>query len=253
MTKPVAANAPYRIEVFSTGEDNRFLTHSSKEIRFTLNRIAQEHARVVLYYDDGDNFILTTLLGVNEQGLWLDHGPLTVDNRRIAHSREIIFVSSHRQVKVQFSSHQISQVMLEGRKVFFLPLPDSLLRLQRREYFRLLAPVSKPLQCSIPVQQFTPRPEHKVTIMDISVGGVALVCEEHDTELQPGKIYPDCRIMLPDFGILTATIEVRTTFRITQRNGMVHNRAGCQFTQLDGATSALLQRYVTWLQSERLD
>ena len=88
--------------------------------------------------------------------------------------------------------------------------------------------------------------------MDISVGGVALECQEHDTEFQPGKVYSICNINLPNIGMLTATILVKNIFIITMHNGEVKKRAGCEFIHLNGTMANLLQRYLTHLQSENL-
>ena len=77
--------------------------------------------------------------------------------------------------------------------------------------------------------------------MDIGGGGVALVCEEHDTEFQPGKVYSVCNIQLPDVGLLTATILVKNIFIITMHNGEVKKRAGCEFIHLNGTMAILLR------------
>ncbi|MFZ1319211.1 MAG: PilZ domain-containing protein, partial [Candidatus Nitrotoga sp.] len=90
------------------------------------------------------------------------------------------------------------------------------------------------------------------TIMDISGGGVALVCQEHDTEFRPGKVYSACHILLPNIGTLTATILVKNIFIITMQNGEIKKRAGCEFIHLNGTMAILLQRYLTHLQSENL-
>lgn len=250
---------PLKIELFSDGDDSQFRIHSKREIQSILHGIAQEGARAVLYYGESNDFILTTLLGVNEQGLWVDTGSLADDNKRILHSKKIIFISSHHQVKVQFVAHHIENALFNNGAAFHLPLPDSMLRIQRRDYFRLTTPVNNPLRCIIPVtppahpvQPGTLISKREVTIMDISVGGVALVCEEYDTELQPGKIYPDCKISLPDIGTVTATVKVKSAFEITLRNGLVNKRVGCEFIYLNGDAAALLQRYVTHLQSKAI-
>lgn len=251
-----AKEVPLKIELFSSGEDSPFLIRSKTEIRFVLQGIAQKGARAALYYDEGKDFILTTLLGADGQGIWLDVGPHAADNRRILRSKELIFVSSHQQVKVQFAAHHAESVLFENRETFYLPLPDTLLRLQRRDYYRLLAPVREPLKCvvpAIPSAQMKPNtyaPKREITIMDISAGGVALVCAEHETELQPGKIYPDCRISLPDTGILVAAIRVKNIIEITSRDGAVHKHAGCEFIHLDGKMAILLQRYIIGLQNK---
>ena len=241
-----------KIESLSSDENSGFLIRSKKEIQFILYRIAQQGARAALYYNEGNDFILTTLLGADEHGIWIDVGPHATKNRRLAQSREVIFISSHHQVKVQFEAHHIENMLFGSHEAFYLPLPDTLLRLQRREYFRVPIPASKPLECIVPAKPDMPASRREVTIMDISGGGMALVCEEHDTELQAGEIYPDCHIFLPGIGVLTATIRVKNTFKITLHNGLVRERAGCEFVQLDGKMSILLQRYVDLLQSKDL-
>lgn len=250
-------DVPLKIELFSDGNDRQFRIDSKREIHAILHGIAHAHSRVALYYGEGNDFILTALLGVDEEGVWVEASSLAEENQRILHSNKFIIISSHRQVKVQFVAHQIKSAMFNNRTAFLLPLPESLLRIQRRDYFRLTTPVSIPLRCIIPVtlpaphiQPGTPILKREVTIMDISVGGVALVCEEYDTELLPGKIYPDCTISLPDMGDITATVKVKSTFEITLRNGLVNKRVGCEFIHLSGDAAALLQRYVTRLQSK---
>jgi c-di-GMP-binding flagellar brake protein YcgR len=250
---------PLKIELFSDGEDSQFRVRSKREIQSILNGLAQDNLRAALYYDEGNDYILTTVLKVNEQGMWLDVGSVVVSNQRILRSNKIIFISSRNQVKIQFVSIRIENALFENHAAFYVPLPDSLLRIQRREYFRLTTPVSNPLRCIIPVAPpaATNKPDthilkREVTIMDISGGGVALVCEVHDTELQPGKIYADCRISLPGIGTISVTVKVKNSFEVTLHNGQVCKRAGCEFTQLSGEADTLLQRYVAHLQSESL-
>lgn len=242
---------PLKIELFSGGEDSPFLIRSKTEIHFILHEIARKGTRSALYYDAGNDFILTTLLEAGERDIWLERGPNAQDNRRVLHSGKIIFVSSHQEVKVQFEAHHIEAVPFNGREAFCLPLPEALLRLQRRDYYRLLAPAKNPLKCVIPVvpaaavKPGVPASRREAVIMDISVGGVALVCAERETGLQPGKTYPGCQIFLPDAGLLTATIRVKNVMEITARDGTVNRHAGCEFIHLDGRMAILLQRYIT--------
>jgi c-di-GMP-binding flagellar brake protein YcgR len=91
---------------------------------------------------------------------------------------------------------------------------------------------------------------HEITVMDISIGGVALVCTEDSVELKPGRAYLNCEIELPEIGTIIATIEVKNTFEVTDRNGEVKRRAGCVFIKPDGKTTILLQRYVAQMQQQ---
>lgn len=248
---------PLKIELLSDSEDGQFSIRSKREILSILKGIAQEGSRAVLYYDEGNDFILTTLLKVNEHGMWLDIGSIAASNQRILHSNKIIFIGSRHHVKVQFVVNRIENALLENCPVFYLPLPESLLRIQRREYFRLTTPASNPLSCIIPIsppisiiEPDIATSKREVTIMDISGGGIALVCEAHDTDLHPGNIYADCKIPLPGVGTISATVKVKNSFEVTLRNGQISKRAGCEFIYLSGEAATLLQRYVTYLQTE---
>lgn len=249
-----------QIERFPRGEDVEFRVRSKKEMQFILQDAAEKNTRAVLYYDEFNNFILTTLLGADEAGMWLDVGPYAPENKRILQSNKITLVTLHQGVKVQLEVDGIQLASLgdDGGEVFYLELPDQLLRIQRREFFRLAIPFSTPVKCIIPIKPENPdNPDElpvvrEVPLADISGGGIGLSCGEHENELLPGKVYQDCRILLPDIGTLIATIEVRNGINFTTHNNVTYKRVGCQFVRLDNQMNILLQRYITRLQSETL-
>ncbi len=241
---------PLKIEVFSNNEDSEFLIHSKNEIRSILSTIFERNTRAALYYNEGNSFVLTMLLETSEEGIWIDPPSNPSDNRNIINSNKIIFVSTHNQAKVQFVTDGAQQVTYNGRNAFFISLPPKLLRLQRREYYRLTAWPQNPLTCIFKPAQDQQQIKHDVTIMDISIGGIALVCQENSLELVQGNTYPNCEIVLPDIGTLTATIQVKNAFEVTARTGEKIRRAGCVFVKPDGITTNLLQRYVANMQRQ---
>lgn len=246
---------PLKIELLPGGENNHLLIRSKKEIRFILQEIARKGTRAALYYDTGNDFILSTLLDAGDQNIWMEAGPNAEANRRTLHSDKVIFVGSHQEVKVQFEVRHIEAAQFRERDAFRLPLPDALLRLQRRDYYRMVTPGKAPLKCSLPITPYSPAKRGPATqrrdtaILDISIGGVALVCTECAAWLLPGEVYPDCRILLPDVGTVTATLRVKNVMEITAHNGVVSRHAGCEFLHPDGKTVILLQRYITRLQA----
>ena len=239
---------PLKIEIFSSGEDDKHCLTSAKEIEFILHYIAEKGSRVALYYGDANDFILTTLLGVDDTGLWLEQSPNGSDNRRIIESSKLVFVSSHLQIKIQFTANHASSVVYQNYPAFYLPLPDSLYRLQRREYYRLMTPASKPLRCVIPMEKLLKKCPREFTIMDISCGGIGLTCTEADAELVSGVSYPNCRIDLPEVGTISGMIVVKNLVFLTSASGHVYKHAGCEFKNLDGQSTILLQRYVMNMQ-----
>lgn len=239
---------PLKIELFSSDEENDYLVSNPKEIVSILQAVAQRKSRVALYYNEGNSMVLTLILAADDNGVWIDAASNPLDNRLIQRSKRIIFVTTHNQAKVQFIASDVMLGLYEDSPAFSLALPRKLLRLQRRDYYRLLTADTGALNCIIRPVANQAHIQHEVTVMDISIGGVALVCEETGVELHPGMVYEHCQIELPDLGKLEATIEVKNTFEITDRNGNVKRRAGCVFVKLDGKTTMLLQRYVAQMQ-----
>ncbi len=240
---------PLKIELLSADEENDYLVTNPREIASILHAIAQRKSRVALYYSEGNSMILTMVLAADEQGgVWVDAASNPRDNRNVERSSRIVFVSTHNQAKVQFVASSAMLGLYENAPAFHLDLPRKLLRLQRRDYYRLIAPESDALKCIIRPVPDKAHIQHEITVMDISIGGVALVCEESGVELSPGMKYAHCQIDLPEIGTIITAIEVKNTFEVTDRSGKVRRRAGCVFVKPDGKTTMLLQRYVALMQ-----
>jgi c-di-GMP-binding flagellar brake protein YcgR len=237
------------VEKFNDGDEDKYLIRSPKEIQLILHAIAQKKLPAVVYFNDEQNFIKTIILTANEKGIWIDVGPNEHDNKRILKHEDITVVSMHQGAKIQFSCKHIEMAVYAAHPAFYCPLPQGMLRLQRRDYFRLPIPMDMPLKCLVTPKSDKPADPVEITIMDISIGGVALVCKEQYVKLEAGELYPACHIELPGIGTLVADVQVRNLFDVTSPNGLITKHAGCEFVQLDGKMSMLLQRYVGMMQS----
>lgn len=240
------------IEKFHDGGEAQFLILSPKEIRLTLRAVAQKKSSLILYYDNQQQFLKTVLLAVVDHGIWVDVGPNSNVNDTILHSENLTFVTKHQGAKVQFECLHPSMDNYAAHPAFHFPLPEHILRLQRREYFRLTTSAEAPLKCVIPPPTEAYIPPHEVTILDISIGGIAISCSEQNIRLEAGTIYHNCRIDLPEIGTLNVSIEVINLFEVTSPGGKIIKHAGCMFVQLDRNMSILLQRYVDTMQSKIL-
>jgi c-di-GMP-binding flagellar brake protein YcgR len=243
------------IEYFHNDEDVDFHISSKREMLSILQGIIAQGARVALFYGDDQDFIPTTLLGANEHGMWLDVGPFPPENKQLLRNDKITFVSVHQNVKIQFVAHRIENDLFENNEAFHMDLPDYLLRIQRREFFRTAIPASSLAKCIIPIQPENPNNPvimRTAPLMDISGGGIQLLCDKHEATLLPNKTFSNCQISLPDIGTMTVTIEVRNSINFTAPNNVAHRRVGCRFIHLDNQINILLQRHITHLQSQNM-
>lgn len=244
-----------KIEHFYHDEDIGFHITSRMEMLSILQGIARQRTHVALYYGRGQSFILSALLDADEYGMWLDVGPSFLKNRQLLSSSEITFVGVYQHVKIQFVSHHIESGLFKNKEAFYMELPDHLLRIQRREFFRIHIPSSAQAKCLIPVpleRPDDPLEMREAPIIDISGGGIGLRCNQHEDLLLPNRIFEDCQILLPDTDILMASIEVRYSIDYTTPGNMIHKRVGCRFLHLDSRANTLLQRLIAQLQSESM-
>lgn len=234
---------------------SRFLLHSRTEILFAIRTLIQKAAMTTVYFDQGQSFLLTTPLAItpDSAGILFDVGSDEVMNRRALAANKLIFTTSIDRVKVQFKLNKLGADQFEGRPAFRGALPESLLRLQRREYFRLSTPVATPVKCVIPMRRADGTAMScDSALIDISGGGVGLMVPLTQKELFPsGAVFSECRITLPNEGVFAATLGVRNSFEVTTRTGARHLRIGCEFIDLPGSRLTMVQRYITRVERER--
>lgn len=228
--------------------DAEYLITAEKEIEFVLRSMADHEAHVAIYYGGERYFFLSTLLDVGNKGMWFEQSPNSLENERATQSDYLVFVSSHLLAKVQFVADHASLTEYGKYPAIFLPLPKSIYRLQRRDFFRLPAPIISPLRCSIDTKNAASKNIQGLVVMDISVGGVGLICTESNIEIAAGDSYQHCQIDLPEMGTVTGTLEVKNLTTSTSPSGHTHTHAGCEFKNLDIKSTNLLQRYVTKMQ-----
>ena len=243
-------NPPRGLLVSDEDDASRFTVSWKKEIVHILRAVMEKTGLVSAYFNRGESFILTSLVAIDPDKdlVFLDLGANEAFNRKILDSEKIIFVTAHDKVKVQFAANRIEKTRLEGRDVFRIELPKSLIKLQRREYYRVAAPIAKPLKCVVLIEG-----ERKIemAVADIGIGGVGVVIPPADAVVEPGMVFNGCNLILPEVGNIVATMEIRNVFEVTLRNGLKTRRAGCQFVNLSANMQSIIQRYIIKVERER--
>ncbi len=237
---------PAQFEPSPVAENDKFLVRSETEIFFILRAVMQRSTPVALYFGRGNDFIWTSLLALDRE-----HGEMVMAcganeelSQRELSAEQPIFVTFQNQVKVQFACDNIQPTRFEGRNAFSVNIPSSLLRIQRREYYRVTTPVTDPLKCVIPLPAGHHPGAVELTVSDIGCGGISVIDLDAKINSKPGTLYRKCRIALPEIGAVEVTIEVKSDFEVPPENGRVRKRYGCKFIAVTEKTRAMIQRYV---------
>ncbi|HPT49170.1 MAG TPA: flagellar brake protein [Accumulibacter sp.] len=244
-----------KFEIEQPEDYGQYLLHAKAEVVAILRSLMQKKSLISAYFNDGNTLLLTSVLHVaTETGeIVFDSGNDDDVNRKVLQAENFILSASVDSVKVQFTLQKLSESRVAGRLAFRAALPDKVLRLQRREFFRLATPIAKPVKFSSTIH----RPDGsamlvEASLLDISGGGIGLMASLSLAELLPrGAILKDCRMTLPDEGLLVANLCVRNKFDVTTRAGSHYVRVGCEFMALPGARTSMVQRYITRVERER--
>lgn len=246
---------PPQFELEQPDDYSQFLLYSRAEILAVLRTLVQKGSMITVHFDQGRSFLLTTVLALNS-----DRGEMTLDlgsdndmNQRALEADKLIFTTLIDKVKIQFSLAGLTTTPIDGRLAFVGKLPERLLRLQRREFFRLSTPIANPIKINAQFRRAdgTVLPV-ELPLLDISGGGVGLmVALELAPAFQRGDVLSDCRIALPDEGLVLVTLSVRNQFDVATRSGSRYARVGCEYVDLSAQRLAVIQRYITRIERER--
>lgn len=239
---------PLRIEAEELAGAEQFRVTSKVEIQRLAMQLAEHHELVCIYVDSTDRFGLSSMLAVDERSLTLDM-PSGALRHEIAAATTLSCVSTLQRVKLQFDCEAVEIIEWQGQPALKVRLPDSVLRIQRRDFYRLTVPLGNPLSCFFPTGHGE---DFEVSLVDVSVGGIGILGYVPGLRLTAGTIYHSVRIELPDAGTVVADVEIRSSYNVTLRNGIKTVRTGGQFINLPGPMQSMVQRYITRVERERI-
>lgn len=239
----------------ASADQSKYLIYSRLEIAAILGTLGKAGSMVTAYFGGGKDFILTSIVAVKpeQNTVFLDYGADAAANQRARQANKITFIVVHKRIQIQFVAESLRQARFGGRDVFSMAMPATLLRLQRREYFRITTPLTRPLVCIIAPQIAQVHAPAEVTIVDISCGGIAVIDPCVPDDIDTGTCFRGCRILLPELGKVTTDIVVRSAFEVTLTSGAKHKRAGCEFVDMRERDRSLIQRYISRLEREHKD
>ena len=230
--------------------EERFHISGPTAIQFTLAGYATHKEAFTVQFAEGKEHFLTTLLAVDEENgrLIIDCSGSTDLNRNFAESQRNVFIARPGGIYVQFTCGPAKPITFEKAPAFSLALPKFIMRLQRRDFFRIETPRANPLQfhARLPSDALLTLPAH-----DISVAGIGLSAGS-DHALSPGITLGNCRFALPEDErdvFLKAVVRHVTPQEL--RAGVTQWRIGLRFEGLPIADEYRLQRYIAQVEHER--
>lgn len=240
-------------EAHFTEEERNYLIAAPANVAFILRGAMERSAMVTVYCDNRGDFAITSLLEVSpeQDRLVFDLPAHSHVAAALQKSPVLTFVTSQEGIKIKFQVGTPTVTIHDGRPALASRMPAEVLRLQRRDAFRVACPMSRPVRCTIPYVAEGQAQKAELMALDISLGGLAVMNMHPQLHLEPGNLYPDCNVVLPDVGVFRTGLEVRNAYEVTLKNGQVTMRAGCRFADPEPGALTLVQRYTMRAERER--
>src|SRR5262245_28861967 len=91
-----------RNELLHADEYSEYLLHQPREIVSVLKQVVDSGDLITVYFNEGKDFLLTSLIRADESGLLIDKGSSSQMNQRALEAGKLFCVTRHEKVKLQF-------------------------------------------------------------------------------------------------------------------------------------------------------
>lgn len=230
-----------------------FKVQSRREIISLLRAISDHKQLIRILMETSGEATVTSILDIDD-----DTGTVILDTasdpavvERLLDCDNLSFETVLDRIRIVFFATEIDTCTHDGLPALQIAIPMNLIRLQRREFYRVPTPLTAPIQCTIHIVTEDGKQSVTVPLQNVSGGGIALNDEKHLLDRTIGKIYPDCQIYLPDNVVIITTLQIRNVIDIKTDNGKSIQRIGCLFVGLPKPMLAAIQRFITKLEREQ--
>jgi flagellar brake protein len=231
-----------------TPEEEQFLIHNLKEIIHILTDLLKHKTMIKVLFNRGSDECLTTIIDVNEENneVFLDIGLDESFNSRLNLSQHVMFVRDD-GVKIKWFSEQVSVVSMTDGKAIKISLPAKLVRMQRRDFFRVQTPILNPVPCQIPISNTVSSDAGNILeliLVDVSLGGIGVIANDplHPAVVE-GASFDGCKIIFPDMGMAHLTLQVKNVIPIPMKSGTTKYRIGMQYIEPSQGSESLIHKY----------
>jgi flagellar brake protein len=241
---------PASLDAMGSGDQlSEFRVTEAGEIRSLLKSLMDQVVPLNLSASDGSAYT-TTLWTVDP-----NTGRISFTADIMAHAMhdiveadECVAVAYLDRIKVQFDVHDLLLVQGQKASVLQARLPREVFRFQRRNTYRV-----RTIERTSPTAAFRhpsiPDMSVSLRVLDVSVGGCALLLPSNVPPLQPGAVIKGVRLSLDAETQIDAGLMLHHVTSTGAENGSV--RLGCEIVGLNPGAQRALQLYIDQTQKRR--
>ena len=200
----------------------------------------------------GSGQFISRLLEVGKTTLILDFGSQEYENRAVQRVENVTLTAETAGAKMEFTVPRLEAGEHQGLPAFIVPIPPALWFIQRREYFRIAAPMHPPY---FGKAQLNSTQALHFRLFDLSLGGMGVLLDGSPEEpLRPGMRFSQLELDMGQWGKFHFDAQL---IAISERKVVSHKnetlakpRLSLRFLNVNPAAERSLQRIIFALERE---
>jgi len=239
--------------VVPAGVDPQYVINNAKAISKILADLLKQKTTLKVSFNHSNDVYLTTIIALDTVNhlVFLDIGRDEAFNKRLVESHQVIFEKDD-GIRIRWISTKVVAANMVDGKAIKIAQPQSMVRLQRRDYYRISTPIINPVLCRIPLSDPKNPDEEKtleLTLVDISLGGVGVTAiGVLDPSFTTDATFSSCKMDFPDIGTTNLKLQVMSISTIPMKDGTIKLRIGLKYVDPSRDNEGLIQRYTNILE-----
>lgn len=228
----------------------QFLKQTPLAVLGVLRDLHKNQVPVRISWASGQ--FISKILDVNPEGLIIDFGSQEYENKAVQRAGKISITAETRGAKVEFTVPQLHSGDFQALPAFITPLPATLWFIQRREYFRINAPLYPAYFCKAKMPDKTIL---RFRLFDLSLGGMGALLEGNAPEaLKEGLRFTQIELDMAAWGQFyfdAQLLSISSRTVVDGKNETVTTpRLSFRFLNVNPAVERELQRIIFSLERE---
>lgn len=177
-------------------DNEQYLKRGTLAVLGVMKELLRHKTALMVSFARGQ--FISHLLAADENRIVFDLGSNNLMNHQVLESGEADIAAETQGAKVEFSLTELESIEYEGLPAFSAPLPALLWQIQRREFFRVMAPLEPVFWCR---STWPDGRSARFRLHDLSLGGVGVLVDEALPDgLTPGDRFKNLRVELGEYG-----------------------------------------------------
>lgn len=224
-------------------DNEQYLKRGTLAVLNVMRDLSRYQTPLMVTFNRGQ--FISRLLVADEECIIFDLGSNALSNEWVLESPDFSVCAETYGAKIEFTLAALTLVEYEGLPAFSAPLPACAWQIQRREFFRINAPLEPVFWCYTRWPDGSPA---RFRLQDLSLGGVGVLPEGPLPEgLTRGNKFSQLRVELGEFGQFEVTAELlHIGERSVVRKGeaCVIPRLSFRFTAIEPVQERQLQQVI---------